>query len=141
MKRNLLGLTAITALLALPATGWCADLELKVENVKEAMGNLRIGIYGSAEDFRKTAVKEVQAPASTNPVVIRVPGLAVGDYAIAIYHDRNGNQKLDSNLLGIPSEPYGFSGSTRNLVGPATWQQARFGLPAEGGTVTIQLSD
>lgn len=141
MKRNWLGMAATTAILALPATGWSADLELKVENVKEAVGSLRLGIYGSADDFRKTAVKEVQVPASGSPAVIRVPGLAAGDYAIAIYHDRNGNQKLDSNLLGIPNEPYGFSGSGRNLGGPATWQQARFSLPAEGGTVTIQLSD
>ena len=141
MKQNWLGLAAITAILALPATAWSADLELKVENVKEAVGNLRVGIYRSADEFRKTAVKELQAPASATPVVIRVPGLAAGDYAIAIYHDRNGNQKLDSNLLGIPNEPYGFSGSARNLAGPATWEQARFSLPAEGGSVTLHLSD
>lgn len=141
MKRNRLGGAAVAMILALPATGWSADLELKVENVKEPVGDLRIGLYASAEDYRKTAVKEFQAPASANPVVIRMAGLAAGDYAIAIYHDRNGNQKLDSNLLGIPKEPYGFSGSARNLAGPATWQQARFSLPAEGGAVTVQLSD
>jgi uncharacterized protein (DUF2141 family) len=140
-RRNWLGHAAVAVGLALPACAWCADLELKVENVKEPVGDLKVGVYGSADDFRKTAVREVRAPASANPVVIRIPGLAAGDYAIAIYHDRNGNQKLDSNLLGIPKEPYGFSGSGRNLTGPATWEQARFSLPAAGGALTILLSD
>lgn len=140
MKPNRLSHTAIAALL-LPATVWSADLELKVENVKEPVGDLRIGVYASADDFRKKAVQEVRAPASANPVVVRIPGLAAGDYAIALYHDRNGNHKLDSNLLGIPKEPCGFSGGARNLAGPATWEQARFSLPAEGAAVTIPLSD
>ena len=28
-------------------------------------------------------------------------------------------------MLGIPKEPYGFSGTGRNLAGPATWEQAK----------------
>lgn len=131
----------LAALAALPAAAWSADLELTVENVKGRDGELRVGVYASAEDYRKTAVKEVKAAASGNPVSIRIPGLAPGEYAIALYHDRNGNRKLDSNLLGIPREPYGFSGSARNLTGPATWEQARFSVPADGGAVTVQLSD
>ena len=134
-------LVALVALAALPAAAWSADLELKVENVREPVGDLRVGVYASADEYRKTAVKEIKTPAAGNPVATRIPGLAAGDYAIAIYHDRNANQKLDSNMLGIPKEPYGFSGTSRSLTGPATWEQARFSLPAEGGAVTIQLSD
>ena len=141
MKCNWLGHILLSALAALPAAAWSADLELKVENLKEAGGDLMVGVYSNAEDYRKTAVKSLKAPVSGNAVAIRIPGLDTGDYAIAIYHDRNGNQKLDSNMLGIPKEPYGFSGSGRNLTGPATWEQAKFSLPAEGRVVTIQLSD
>lgn len=32
-----------------------------------------------------------------------------GEYSFAIYHDINENEKLDSNIFGIPKEPYGFS--------------------------------
>src|SRR5690606_37613482 len=98
--------------------------------------------FATADDFRKTAIREAKAPASGNPVVIRIAGLAAGDYAIALYHDRNGNQKLDSNLLGIPTEPYGFSvAAGRNLAGPASWEQARFKLPPDGYSISIRLSD
>jgi uncharacterized protein (DUF2141 family) len=141
MKPTRLGLILLPALASLSPPAWSADLDLRIDNVKEAVGDLMVGIYSNAEDYRKAAVKTIKTPASGNPVAIRIPGLGAGDYAVAIYHDRNGNHKLDSNLLGIPKEPYGFSGTGRNLAGPATWEQAKFNLPAEGGAVTILLSD
>jgi uncharacterized protein (DUF2141 family) len=33
----------------------------------------------------------------------------VGNYAIAVFHDANRNNKMDKNFLGIPSEGYGAS--------------------------------
>ena len=39
--------------------------------------------------------------------------LEPGDYAVAIYHDENGNGQLDKRLFGIPKEPYGFSNNYR----------------------------
>ena len=142
MKRSRFNHAVLAALaLVLPIAAWSSDLDLKVENVKVASGDLRVAVYGSADDYRKKAVKEVKAAAGSDPVSIRIPGLAAGDYAIALFHDRNGNEKLDSNLMGIPTEPYGFSGSARSLMGPATWEQARFDLAPGGATVTVRLSD
>jgi uncharacterized protein (DUF2141 family) len=127
---------------ALAPAASAGDLELKVENVKSLEGEVRVGVFATADDFRKTAIREVKAPASGNPVAIRIAELAAGEYAIALYHDRNGNQKLDSNLLGIPTEPYGFSvAAGRSLGGPANWEQAKFKLPPDGGSISIQLSD
>jgi uncharacterized protein (DUF2141 family) len=127
--------------LTVPATAWSSDLAVKVENVKSPGGDIRVAVYGSPADYRKTAVKAIKVAAAGDPVGIRITGLSPGDYAIAVYHDRNGNEKLDSNLMGIPTEPYGFSGTARNLMGPATWEQAKFSLPVEGGAVNVRLSD
>lgn len=129
------------AALILPIAAWSSDLVLKVENVKGTTGELRVAVYGSAGDYRKSPVKAIKAAAAGDPVSIRITGLAAGDYAIALFHDRNGNEKLDSNLMGIPTEPYGFSGSTRNLMGPANWEQARFSVAPAGTTITVRLSD
>jgi len=126
---------------ALPTAAWSSDLELKVENVKSPGGDIRIAVYGSPADYRKSAVREIKAAAAGDPVSIRIAGLPAGDYAIALFHDRNGNEKLDSNLMGIPTEPYGFSGTQRNLMGPATWEQAKFSVAPDGAAVTVKLSD
>ena len=52
--------------------------------------------------------------------------LAYGQYAIAVYHDKNKNGLLDTNMLGIPLEEYGFSNNARGRFGPASWSQAKF---------------
>ena len=35
-------------------------------------------------------------------------GIPAGSYAVSVFHDANGNGKLDT-FLGIPREGYGFS--------------------------------
>jgi len=52
---------------------------------------------------------------------LEIADLPHGQYAIAVYHDVNGNGKLDKNLLGIPSEPYAFSNNPR-----AKWKRPDF---------------
>lgn len=43
--------------------------------------------------------------------------LAPGKYAVRFYHDENGNQKMDTNLMGIPTEGYGFSNNKTGVMG------------------------
>jgi uncharacterized protein (DUF2141 family) len=47
--------------------------------------------------------------------------LPFGQYAVAVYHDLNNNNKMDKNALGIPTEPYAFS----NNVG-VKWRSPKF---------------
>ena len=39
----------------------------------------------------------------------RFGDLAPGRYAVVVFHDVNGNGRLDENFMGIPREPLGFS--------------------------------
>jgi uncharacterized protein (DUF2141 family) len=115
--------------LALPLRAMAADLDLTIGPVNAAQGSLRVAVYDSAQTFRKTAVQQQVVPASAGTVSLRFANLKPGDYAIAVFQDLNGNEKLDSNLLGIPSEPYGFSVVTGTLMGPPEWQDVKFSLP------------
>ena len=54
-----------------------------------------------------------------------LPGLAPGDYALAVIHDENGNGKLDT-IVGIPREGYGFSRNAPVRFGPPRFAAARF---------------
>lgn len=135
------GIACALALATLPAAANAADIAVTVENVKSTDGALMVALYASAEDYRKKSLRGVQAAPAPGAVSVRFDGVPAGDYAIAMFHDRNGNGKLDSNLMGIPTEPYGFSGDQRPVVGPPDWQQAKFGVTEGGATVTVRLSD
>lgn len=60
----------------------------------------------------------------------RIPDLVSGEYALVVYHDENGNGRLDENFIGIPSEPLGFS-NRYWPQGPPTFTKAAFKLEAE----------
>jgi uncharacterized protein (DUF2141 family) len=69
---------------------------------------------------------------------VRFGDLAPGRYAVRVMHDENGNRKLDTNFVGIPTEGYGFSNNPRAMR-PATFEEARFDVPAEGARTRIRL--
>ncbi len=65
-------------------------------------------------------------------------GLQPGTYAVRLMHDENDNGKLDRNLVGMPTEGYGFSNNPR-VMRAATFEEASFELPQEGADIRIVL--
>ncbi len=52
--------------------------------------------------------------------------LPKGKYGIAFFQDLNGDEKLNKNFVGIPSEPYAFSNNAPATFGPPKWSDAVF---------------
>lgn len=124
-----------------PPTG--AVLKVRVENIEKAQGRIHVGIYRPSDNFpkKKTAFAGKETPVTgKGSMDIEVEGLAPGRYALAVFHDLNGNGKLDTNLLGIPTEPYAFSnGATAKWSSPG-FEEAAFDLPQSGKTITVSLT-
>jgi uncharacterized protein (DUF2141 family) len=55
---------------------------------------------------------------------------------VAVFHDENGNGKLDRNFIGIPKEGVGASNNRRHAMGPPTWDESKF---AVSGRVTLKI--
>lgn len=134
-------LTLAVALLGLaPVWSDAATLSLEIEPVASATGTLQVAVYDSEASFRKKAVRAVKVAAVPGVTRLQIDGLPAGEYAVMLFHDLNGNDQLDSNLMGIPKEPWGGSIGTRSLFGPPGWSDARFSLPEAGLTVPIRLN-
>ena len=52
--------------------------------------------------------------------------LKEGTYTIAFYIDKNGNEKIDTNFLGVPKEQFGFSNDVMGRFGPPSFEAASF---------------
>ena len=61
--------------------------------------------------------------------------LAPGRYAVAVYHDVNGNGRLDTVPPGLPTEPYGFSNDVGRFR-PPSFDAALVGV-GEGSTTVV----
>lgn len=116
-------------------------LSVSFTNIKEAKGSLYVGIYASEADFlkeEKACFKKIIPVTATGNLDLEVPQLAAGTYAVSCFHDVNGNGKLDTNFLGIPSEPYGFSNNARPKFRAPRWDEAKFDVK-EGTRISIRL--
>lgn len=102
--------------------------KLQIKGLDKVEGEVRIAMFNSEENYTKETVYAVVIPVDSLSIEWCVEGLPFGDYAIAVYHDKNENGKLDANFLGIPKEDYGFSNNARGRFGPASWKDASFSV-------------
>ncbi len=134
---------AAFALLA-PAFASAADLIVRIEGVRSADGDIRVAVHRRADgvDFPDSAgiVKAAMRPAGKAGDLV-FAGLAPGDYAVAAFHDEDRDGDLDTNLLGIPTEGYGFSNEARGTFGPPDFDAAAFTVKAgeDRPAVTVKL--
>ena len=79
---------------------------------------------------RERAVGQARDTTLTNNrATCNFVGVTPGEYAVAVFHDENGNNDLDRNFLGIPSEGTGASSGEHNAFGPPRYEGARFEFP------------
>ncbi len=140
-RKNLrcLGLLTAAIVLSVSTPALAADLELKVTNIESGTGEILISLYSNEEAFRSEPLKTHRQAAQTGDIAVLLNDLPVGDYAVMLFHDINSNGKLDTNLIGIPKEPWGGSLNGTRVFGAPKWQDVKFTLPAEGVSVSIEL--
>lgn len=85
------------------------DVEIVVTGIKENSGTIVISIHDSAESFHKHIPYRSVEQAVTGDKAVYHIRLKAGDYVFCVYHDVNGDGKLNTNAIGIPKEPFGFS--------------------------------
>lgn len=127
MKKYLLNVAlALIVGLVLSNVANAASINIKVTDIKNSKGVIRIGIINKAQDFPYDAFTGKKVPISGDSVNVKFTGLAPGEYAIAVHHDENCNDKLDKNVLGIPLEGYCFSNNVKALTAPPKFKYAKF---------------
>ncbi len=81
------------------------------------------GFPGSTgKAYAKARTSELEGGRAT----LRFSGVSAGVYAVAVIHDENENNRLDTNFIGIPKEGVGASNGARGTIGPPRWKDARF---------------
>lgn len=114
-------------------------LTITVKNIKEHTGTLMIGVYDE-QHYMSTTAASTEAKADKDEVTVTVTLPASGKYAVAIFQDKNGNGKLDTNFMGIPNEPFGFSNLKSYPMGTPKFKTAAFDLDKDM-TLAVPLFD
>lgn len=117
-----------------------ATLEVEVTGIIEAKGSILVGVFNSKGEWLKKAITGSKEAAKIGKLVLTIENLPEGEYALSVIHDLNENGKLDSNLIGIPKEPYGFSNDAAGNFGPPSYEKALVKLNSEKLRITVKLN-
>ncbi len=120
-----------------PAPVGDASLRIEVTNVRNAKGNVHVDICRQAE-FLKDCPVHADAHAVAGKTILVVANLLPGTYAAQLFHDENGNGKVDRALFGIPKEGVGFSNDAPIRLGPPKWADAMFQV-SDDKTITVKM--
>jgi uncharacterized protein (DUF2141 family) len=120
---SFLGAAALALLVSAPALA--ADVEINIRNVRSADGRIMVALY--ADEAAYTAGRQTMGsmlPAKAGEVRAMFVGIPDGRYGIAVFHDIDSDEKLGTNLLGYPTDPFGFGNDA----------EVRFSRPAFSAT-------
>lgn len=121
---------------SIPGSG---ELKVKVSNIDPIEGDIYVAVYNSEEsymDIDLTAFQQI-VPVEADIEEIIFEDVPDGEYAVTVFQDLNNNGKLDTKLIGIPKEPYGFSNNARGTMGPPKYDTAKFNV---NGDTEIEIT-
>lgn len=120
------------------------ELQVEFSNIRAAKGNLYVAVYDREGAFLKVdqvRSKKIAPVLQTGTMKINLGNLPPGKYALSCFHDLNGNGKLDTNWMGIPNEPYGFSNNARPQFRAPKWAEAAFDWNGTGRVISVRVEE
>ncbi|WP_017669683.1 DUF2141 domain-containing protein [Blastomonas sp. AAP53] len=128
------------ALLTLPGAAPLSTVEITVDHLRSSKGLLQLCLTANERSF-PDCDKDKSAyrlTARARDGVARFENLPAGEYALAIVHDENGNNKLDT-FAGIPKEGIGFSRNPSFSFGPPRFSQVVFVAQGAGASQRVKI--
>jgi len=118
-----------------------ADLTVVLKGLK-VQGTVYVSLYDKdngfptkSENAYKNNIKKVTA--ATEKMVFK--NLPFGEYAVSVWHDENGNGKMEKSLIGIPKEGMGVSNDAKGKMGPPKFKDAKFKIETSAKTININI--
>ena len=109
MLQKIMGIVLLVSI----STALSAQYQFTVEVTRlvPGKGYVYFGLYNKKKGFldEGAASANGKVRAVGNKVTYTFKDLAQGEYAVAVYQDVNDNGKCDRNMIGYPTEGFGFS--------------------------------
>ena len=129
---------AAGSLVLLPAVpALAATVEVTVDGIEPLPSTLYVALcQGGLSEAECRIGQDAPVRGTSQRVVFE--DVAPGAYAVAAFQDENGNRRLDRTGLGLPTEPYGFSGPSERTARP-DFTRARIAVLEPGLALRVRL--
>ncbi len=139
---------AINILFALAASGLALTaasraegdptVKITVAGVKAPQGFMMIALHDE-KGWSGAPVARLRVAVTGGEVTAVLAAPAPGRYGVKLFHDVNGDGKMETNIVGFPTEPFGFSNDAPIRLGPPAFADAGFDVGPTGATQRITL--
>lgn len=101
---------------------------VRVSTFRSLKGSLHCRLFSRPHGFPGKPPFEAEASVavSARTMTCLFTSVLPGTHAVALFHDENGDGKLDTNFIGIPREGVGVSNNKFRSIGPPRWDDAKF---------------
>ena len=113
-----------------------ATVRVTVDNVQSASGDVWVALCSTSLSVEGCPYQK-KVRARTGSVQVVFEKIPPGVYAVAGYHDLNGNGVFDK-FLGVPREPYALSGAAGEKLVP-TFEDAALAIQLGDNRVTVRM--
>lgn len=119
-----------------------STIAVHIRGARNSQGDLVVVLYGAnPDDFLKKGrrLARERVPARAEAVTVRLAAPGPGLYAVAVYHDENGNGKFDRRWFGLPGEGFGVSNNPKFTLRAPRHAEAAFQVGRGLAVVEISL--
>ena len=141
------GMFAVTALVVnieSVSAAYSGNLEVKFNGINSSKGQICINLFNGQTGFPDGGKGSALTVAKCTPIVkgtakFTFANLPYGNYAISAIHDTNGDTRLNSNFLGVPTEGVGFSNNTVVVTSAPSFSESQFFLSGSKTDIAIKM--
>ncbi len=120
-------------------------LSLHITGLNNDKGVVRIALFNSKSTYSDSdasgqqAFKKDVSPIKDKSCDYTFEALPYGEYAIKIFHDEDNSGNFIRGAFGIPKVQYAFSNNAHGMMGPASYDKAKFTLNRQTMTMPIKM--
>ncbi len=124
-------------------TSKTAAVKVVIEGIEHSEGVIRLALFNTPEGFpgkMEKVYRRLELPITGETVEFTIEMVPSGRYAVSVYHDENGNDSMETDVIGRPSEGYGFSNNAKGRFGPPSFEAASFLTSGDPIVIRIKLN-
>lgn len=118
------------------------NLIVEVDSLNNQKGEVCFKLFSGSRGFpdgNENAIKRQCVKIANNSLIITLNNIPSGSYAVSVFHDQNGDRKLNRNSLGMPTEGYGFSNNPVVSRGVPNYGQCVFLVAGANTSIKINM--
>jgi uncharacterized protein (DUF2141 family) len=141
--RLLLALALVTTTTTADGAPPEATLKVAVSQLHSDTGRVGCNLYRAAKGFPTEPAHALQirwCSIDKRRSLCSFAPTPAGTYAVACFHDENGNGKFDTNFLGVPLEGNVVSNHAKGTFGPPSFDSAKTTLPSGPAELFLRMA-